>query len=175
MIRREGLAAPFVVDGSSRDLYVLDTTAQDWREMFRFVRASGWIRHRAFLDDEVGAQELPEDPSEMLDERVLQTWGLVLDLDGLELTCGVYEPCEIEFYLDPRQLDDARFERLVEFMEGLGRRLKKDVLLTAENRSEEVIARYEVRGDGVRMTPLPTHSRPMLTSSGVCPHFEALR
>lgn len=153
MVRPEDVPDVFVVDGSWRDLYVLNTTVEDWKEMFRFVRESRTIGHTAFLGEEVGdaAEELPEDPEAMLDDRVLQTWGLVLDLDGLELTCPLFDPSVIEFYLDPQALNEERFERLVEFMEGLGRRLKKDVLLTPENRSEDPILRYEVRGDGVRV------------------------
>ncbi len=60
------------------------------------------------------------------------------------LNCHFFTEEEIEFDLDPRDVDGpAEADRLLCFLGALGRATAKEVRLTAENAPDTVIARYD--------------------------------
>jgi len=158
MIRPEEVPDVFVIDGSWRDLYVLDTTVEDWKEMLRLVRDRKTIDYQFTTDGEAAAIPQDLEPVFISDEAVFTNnarlpWSLVINLDGLGLTCLFFEDTEIEFHLDPRELNENRFFELLDFLESLGRRLKRDVLLTPENRSYDPIVKYDAKHDRIVKVP----------------------
>lgn len=68
-----------------------------------------------------------------------------MDLGGLQLNCRYFNPGEIEFDLDPKQFNETRFNALQDFLASVGRRLKRDVLLTPENRSHDPIVKLRLK------------------------------
>jgi hypothetical protein len=76
-------------------------------------------------------------------------WFLSINIDGLILNSHSFGPEFIELDLDPRELNENRFCELLDFMESLGRRLKRDVLLTPENDEEDPILKYDSKHDRI--------------------------
>lgn len=66
-----------------------------------------------------------------------------LNLDGLILVCHFMADEVIKFDIDPHELTHARFYELLDFMQSLGRRLKREVLLTPEMKEHDPIVKYD--------------------------------
>lgn len=141
MLRPKDVPEVFEIDGSWRDLYVLDTTVEDWKEMLRMVRDRKTIDYTLRIEDQAAAIPEPPEPVFMRSGEV--GWSLSVNIDGLILNAHFFGPEIIECDIDPRELTANRFYELLDFMESLGRRLKKEVRLTPENRSEEPIVKYD--------------------------------
>lgn len=136
-----------VVDGSWRDLYVLGTCAADWNSMLAWVATAHSDGVRFTVDDQV--RSLPATIQEILPLREVASPLLCVDLSGLDLRCHFFGDGDIEFDLDPRELSEARFQLLLEFMLSLGRRLSREVRLAPENSPEITILWYDPERDRV--------------------------
>lgn len=154
MLRPGDVPDVFEIDGSWRDLYVVDTTIEDWKEMLGLVRDRKAINYEFTMEGEAAA--IPQRPEPVFisgegayPDAASLPWSLVVTLDGLDLTCLFLTNTEIEFHLDPRNLNENRLYELLDFMESLGRRLKKDVLLTPENGKDRPIVKYDARHDRI--------------------------
>ena len=128
----------FEVDGSLRDIYVLGTTIDDWQ---------------SFLDSLAGAEtavfcdgtpcDLPA-LVELFDQDDLAAYLLTLRLGKVQLNCHFFTVEEIELDLDPSEVtSEIEFEAVLAFMSDLGRRLRKTVVLTDENRPASAWLTYE--------------------------------
>jgi len=156
MLTPQDLPEAFELDGSFRDLYVLDTTVDDWKALFNLLRSRRAFSHQLFINGEPAA--IPQNPDPGFpDSPSLQSgnvgWSLSIDLDGLQLAAHFFSPEQIEFNLDPKQLNAETFVELLNFMASLGRALKREVLLTPENREHAPIAKYDPRQDSITKVP----------------------
>ncbi len=132
-----------LVDGSLRDLYVLGTGAAEWNALLAWLCAEYPESTRYMIGDHV--QSFPSTIEE-IHHKVASPF-LHVDLSGLALHCHFYTDSDIEFDLDPRELSEARFMALQEFMQKLGRRLNREVRLTPENLPEHRILWYDPKQD----------------------------
>jgi hypothetical protein len=77
----------------------------------------------------------------LLRERAALT--LRLDVSGISVCTHFFSPGELEFDVDPREVNDTtRLEALSEFVSRLGKTLERAVVLSHENRSQHPIATY---------------------------------
>ena len=133
--------APFGVDGSLRDIYVLDTTVADWQRLLDVLNAGP---RRLEYGNGDGPAPPPTDAAAVFGEAGRNTMHLLsVDLGGVRANCHFFWTGEIEFDLDPREVrtpDDAA--AVFAFMRALGRGLRKPVRLTPENAEELVLAEY---------------------------------
>jgi hypothetical protein len=143
----------FACDGSLRDLYVVSSSRSDWTAFLKFVRSS---RHAyRFELNDVPAQ-LPSDAESLFPRSTDDFPLLQIDINGIRLNCRFYLENEIELDLDPREVaDDAGVTSVLDFMSGLGRSVRKEVLMTAENVPTAVIFRYDPLTDKVSYVPPP--------------------
>lgn len=135
------IAAGFQHDGALRDIYVLGTSVQDWAKVWDFLRATP-----EWLTFEVGGQAAhpPADIAEIFQLSITQGALASVRLGKQRLNCHFFQDDEVEFDLDPRDVDGpAEVARLAGFLKALGRTTLKEVLLTVENAPDEVIARYD--------------------------------
>jgi len=147
MLRPDDVPDVFVMDGSWRDLYVLGTTVEDWKTLLKLVRGRKELLHDFRIEGDPAA--IPEDPEPVFMSGGGIGWFVSVNIDGLILNSHFFGPEIIEFDLDPREFNENRFYELLDFMESLGRRLKKDVLLTPENGEEDPILKYDAKHDRI--------------------------
>lgn len=138
----------FVRDGSLRELYVLDTTIEDWRRLFDFVRGSTYgFRFRHGGD----WQPMPRSPDGFFAGQSEWTTLLSIDVAGVIVNAHFFETNQIELDLVPNEVQTAeRAAALFAFMRGLGRSLSKPVRLTPESCRDYVLIEYDPASDELR-------------------------
>lgn len=109
----------FYCDGSLRDIYVRNTTFEDWRKLLLWVRAGKYK-----ITYKIGETEasLPSDFDEV--EKRMSEFGQLLSIyvEGAILNCHFFWMEEIEFDLLPNEVDtEEKAEAILEFMKRLGR------------------------------------------------------
>jgi hypothetical protein len=125
-------AAAFQWDGSWRDIYVLDTTRDDWQRLLAHIAAN----HReATLDD--------KPLSSVIDFDGGRGRCLTVSLGSVIPKCHFFAETEIEFDFDPRSMTEQNAHALAAFMAELGSLLDKVVVLTPENTPVDAIYRYD--------------------------------
>ena len=133
----------FAWEGSLIDMYVLDTTLEDWQRLLDFLLASPY----ALRYSRDGATEpLPDRIEVIFAERSVANVALFIDESQLSLNCHFFAPDEIEFDLNPRAIDgQPRLVRMLDFMRALGSTLGKEIILTPENLQERPLCRFDPR------------------------------
>lgn len=148
-------------DGSLRDIYILGVTLSHWQ------RVVDWLHTTTnpycvefYLDDEL--TPLPWDSSTIFEQRNERAAFLTIDVESVIIYCHFFRRKEIEFNIDPSQVEsDQKEEGVTNFMRALGRLLNKEVILTPENRQETSLLTYlpeqdEIVHDTVSLKPSET-------------------
>ena len=148
------LAAPdFDDDGALRDIYVPDTTIADWQAVWDILREDA--EQLMFAMDGT-ALEPPESVSDIFARRGAHGFLASYRLGRVLLNCHFFTVEEIEFDLDPRDVDGPDdVAALAQFMAALARATAKAVILTMENSQQAVIARFDPVADRVDWQPAP--------------------
>lgn len=112
------------VDGSLRDLYIKNTTIDDWRAFLEMAKS---YRHEYTFDGQ--SQELSNA------EELLENHGLLcIYLDTIKLHSHFFVPWEIELDIDPREVrNPEEHSEVLSFVEQLAQTLNKPALLTPES------------------------------------------
>jgi hypothetical protein len=115
------------IDGGLREIYVLGTNLRDWNETLRFLRNAYPITYRVDDLDET----LPKDVRTMFESRNEHDYFMAVDAEGLNIHCHFFLVKQIEFDIDPREIDsEGKEEAVIEFMRVLADTLGKQVMLT---------------------------------------------
>ncbi|MDU9409553.1 hypothetical protein RTH74_18245 [Pseudomonas sp. zfem001] len=128
----------FAVDGSLRDIYVLDVCVDVWNEFikkvknesfeFKFVHGSS---ERALPDNFYKIKELQQ-----TNPTTLCIW---LD-NNIKVNCHFFMETEIELDISPREIRSlAEYKILTSFMKWLSNILRKPAILTHEGSQDQVI------------------------------------
>ena len=141
----------FEADGSLRDIYVQETTVDDWAKVLKFLERS---RHEFRLTR--GATEiiLPEDVGELFLERNPDGALLVFLVAGVELACHFFTTSEIEFDFYPNSVGESELRALLNVMADLGEITGKTVVMTPENMQDAAFFKYEPTTGRVVWIPL---------------------
>jgi hypothetical protein len=90
-------------DGSWRDIYILDTTLSDWQRLGSWLRTGPYPIE--FSLNNV-ATSLPTDVVSIFRKRNKANILLKVDVDGVIAQCHFFWPKEIEFDIDPREVNN---------------------------------------------------------------------
>ena len=126
------------IDGSLRDIYVLDTDIQDWQKALDFLRAAYNPIYK--IDDE----DAPpfSDVVKVFKNRNEHSHLLVIQVEDVSIHCHFFLTRLIEFDIDPREVNnESKEEGILTFMWGLAETLAKEVILTIENMEGAVFLR----------------------------------
>ncbi|RZJ39720.1 MAG: hypothetical protein EON86_13885 [Brevundimonas sp.] len=130
-------------DGSWRDIYVLGTSAEDWRNALDAIRRECPNAMLRSADPALSPTPIP-DPAPDVRDMIGQGALLVIDLNGIRVNCHFFDEAEIEFDIDPREIIGLeQVARLLEFMAILGKATGKPVLLTPENGRDFTLCRWD--------------------------------
>lgn len=144
------IAPNFEHDGSLRDIYILDATLADWASAWDILQNG---THPLVFEIDGEAVMPPTDINDVFELRERHSVCAKYTLGKQQLNCHFFMKDEIEFDLDPKDVDgpDEAY-RLAQFMATLGRTVSKDARLTPENEPQAIIARYEMASDCVIWT-----------------------
>ncbi len=130
----------FEVDGSLRDIYVLDTNVLHWQHLLAFFR-SGVYKYSCTINCEQAA--LPLSAGEMFDAAYELRPLLSVNVGAAILNCHFFTKEEIEFDLDPSEIQsESQAEEVFAFMRQIGQILYKEVVLTPENAQDAPIFKF---------------------------------
>ena len=134
----EDYSVEFEFDGSWRD--VPNTTISHWQILVDFLH-SNIYEHSCTVDGE--KSELPSLAKEIFDAKHEFKPLLHLTVGSAILNCHFFTDEEIEFDLDPREIQSERqAEQIFAFMRQIGELLDKEVILTPENLLEMPIFKF---------------------------------
>lgn len=141
----------FEFDGSWRDIYVPDTDIQDWQKLIDFVH-SGFYPYSCWIGGEEDNLQLRADAifkakSELTQFIQVQTGAVVLN-------CHFFTPDEIEFDLDPREIQSqVELNQVLQFMREIGRITNREVILTPENLKDFPIFKISSGSEDLQYIP----------------------
>lgn len=126
-------------DGSLRDVYIFETSLEDWDRLLSLLKEQFTLESEEFI---------PNSIREIIPIR--QERGFLLRvklLEELTANCHFYvcetESSPIEFDFDPREMQSPDFMiKVLQFMSKVGDGLNKDVFLTEENSETSVLLSY---------------------------------
>lgn len=130
----------FYTDGSLRDIYVLGTDEQDWQKLLDFLHTGSYSVKCIIAGEQ---SPFPERVADIF--SLIHTDGgmLYIDAERLDLHCYCYAYEEIEFDVDPRNMNnEQQISRLLDFMRLVGTVLNKEIVLTPENMPNRPLFRF---------------------------------
>jgi hypothetical protein len=135
----------YEVDGSWRDLCVLDASREDWARWIAFVNQHYPVKWAA--EDYQDGETLAAIEAEYIDQRwdagaeALTTWGSVF-LEKVQVNCHFFQDSEIENDIDPSEVVSMEdHDRLMTYAVAISTILGKEVVITAESFHEGVYIR----------------------------------
>ena len=137
----------FEWDGSLRDIYICETSLDDWQNFLDFLR-EGEYQVR-FLVDKT-PYPLPTKVNWIFEqpERPL----LSIEISNITLNCHFFIIEEIELDLDPREVtDEAKLNQLVKFISDISLTLGKKVKITPENSSDIALFKFVPANEKVKL------------------------
>ena len=141
----------FVVDGSLRDVCILDTEVVDWQRVVSAVLSSPWLHSFSSTLANQGP-DISNDVAALFSELVLDVEAsatLAIFVEPIWFTSYLFEVGEIEFTFDPADVSDVNsFSSLANFMKWLGGVSGRRVVMTMEStnhRSIPAILEYKPR------------------------------
>ncbi len=138
-MKLEDFKEVFHWDGSWRDIYVSNTTLDDWDALFDLLRH---FPCKLGLPVDVNQPPLPAKAIEIFSKDELSP-SLSIDLGGVVIVAHFFEVTEMEFDIDPREISSQeRLDWFIEFLVALGEKLQKDIRVTEENHPDEIWIRY---------------------------------
>jgi hypothetical protein len=141
----------YFVDGSLRDIYVLDTNDEDMEKWSQYVNTNHVVE---FYDSRVG-----QTTAAVSFHAVLQTWTendresvmATIRIGAITINCFFFDQSEIENDIDPKEFNSMKeHDNLLAYMKDVSKLLNKEVILTHENAKEAIL--IKVKGEEVWLT-----------------------
>jgi hypothetical protein len=137
-------------DGSLRDIYVNDTTLEDWRKWIDFVNQNYLVKVYSataelnFIDFQHVKNYFKSDS----DDTSGLTAVIFLKTD-IEINCHFFWEGEIENDFQPGEIQTyEQHLAILKYLKDISRRLEKKVILTAESMKDIIL--IEIEGDNVK-------------------------
>jgi hypothetical protein len=130
----------YYIDGSLRDIYILNTNKQDWEKWVNYVNENYRV------DSYNGKEDKKENTINF--SVIKEKWNGTSDflstatvyIDSIQINAHFFTDTEIENDIDPREFNSLEdHNRLIKYMTDLSTLLDKDVILTPENDQETIL------------------------------------
>ena len=139
MLNWNEVCGEFYRDGSWRDIYIPDTSIEHWQQALDALRRA----YPQLTYTRAGTDvALPADATEAFPDPGFADCFLTIDLGGPTLNCHFFTNEEIEFDLNPAEVENQKdFDKVSQFMHLLANATRRDTILTPENQQDIVIFR----------------------------------
>lgn len=135
----DAVSGEFAFDGSWRDIYVLGTDMADWQRILDALRQADY--DLAYFRENLPA-ELPAEAPQAFPLSGACDRLLAVRFAGVQANCHFFTPEEIEFDIDPREVQgQEQLDAVFGFMRCITDAVGKEAILTAENSPEIIIFR----------------------------------
>ncbi|MGE5397575.1 MAG: hypothetical protein ACM3MK_08610 [Chitinophagales bacterium] len=126
----------FYIDGSLRDIYIKNTTIDDWQKALNLLCAKA--NKLEFYQDGVLMIDNKYKALDIFKIREQEIAVLmVIRIGSVNIHCHFFDEQEIEFDIDPKEVIEwSQFELIISFIRELAEVLGKEVILTPENMPE---------------------------------------
>lgn len=138
----------FDVDGSLRDIYVIEpTTIDDWNAVWQFFRS---LSNLTLTVDGEKVNQLPSDIDVIFKERQEKSIFLKIEYNGVDFNCHFFSIEEIELDISPATIKDStEAKSVIDFMEVLAKLLRKNVSISIENDKQAPLITVKHNGEYV--------------------------
>ena len=134
----------FHTDGSLRDIYVLNTTSDDWSRLFGV-----FSKYDTTLYCDGDPIPMIMEPATVFERSREHHYFLKVLAEGLGLHCHFFTVEEIEIDFDPNEVSSQRhLNAVLKVMGAIGRALGKRVVLSEENGRDHVWIAFDPNIDG---------------------------
>ncbi|MES2810015.1 MAG: hypothetical protein V4619_15395 [Bacteroidota bacterium] len=138
----------YFIDGSLRDIYICETTKDDWKKWIKYVNATYAIKWLNGKTNESEDQINFDIVSEYLDGNSDWLTSATIFVGSFQIKSHFFVDSEIENDIDPKEfnsIDDHN--NLVKYITDISMLLNKEVLITVENLQENIL--LKIIGDKV--------------------------
>jgi len=126
-------------DGSWRDIYVLDTTWEDWRDWILLVNKTYEVTFYNGLTQQMEIGINTEAVHSYLTGKTDLTNSATIKLGAISIKCYFFTDEEIEIDIDPREIVSIEdHNRLIDYMTTVSICLNKSVIMTAESSQDTI-------------------------------------
>ena len=125
----------FEPDGSLLDIYVQETTLDDWFTLIDYLNANYKVKYDPTSDNELQDKINKDYVTTFLLDKTgeLECRTVSVFSNNLVFNCHFFLKDEIEFDADPKEFKEQKdFETLIAFMTAISKALSKEIILTAE-------------------------------------------
>lgn len=126
----------FEPDGSLRDIYVQNVSIEDWEKLIDLLNSKYIVRFGVNGEDTNPNQIDKEYVIEYLHDESgkMESKSVSIDIDHITMNCHFFMPDQIEFDIDPTEINSIEdFEKIENFMVEVSKLLENQVTLTVEN------------------------------------------
>ncbi|MGG0177499.1 hypothetical protein [Gottfriedia acidiceleris] len=144
-LTNEVLDKVFFVDGSLRDIYILDANMDDWQKLIDWLCLSDWGIE--FYIDGQKNTNIITNGSKLFEEKKNKSVLMSIDINGVLVNCHFFGEDEIEFDINPQEIIGlTEASSVFEFMSKLSNILGKEIILTEENLLENPLVTVKSNG-----------------------------
>lgn len=130
----------FVFDGSLRDIYVLNTSVEDWSRLLQALPHWRFKLHYSVAGSE---HSLPESFDTAHRARSGADVCLQILAGDIDIRCHFFSPEEIEFDFDPRSVrGQGELDSLCDFLVRVANSVNREIRMTPENAPETALISY---------------------------------
>jgi hypothetical protein len=139
MLQWEMLKSEFADDTTLRDIYVLETTLNDWQLLFDELKTAYQLQYSV----DGHAQQWPDSLAKIFAVRERAHPMVSFDMGQIIMVSHFFTYNEIEFDILAHEINSQqRFDALLGFLRSVGDHTGKPVLLTDENNQHQPIISY---------------------------------
>jgi len=131
----------FEPDGALRDIYVQEVSLRDWKNLTDLINEKYTVIYEG--EKKIAKQDVIEYLTDKTGEVECKT--VSIELEKIQLNCHFFLEDEIEFDIDPKQINSLEdFELVEKFMIDLSKSLDNQITLTYENDSKFPLVKIDV-------------------------------
>jgi hypothetical protein len=120
----------FKPDGSLRDIYIQNTSIEDWGKLIDLLNSKYNLKY--FLENKIDKDEVFKYLEDETGEVECST--VSIEIENIKINCHFFLIEQIEFDIDPSEIKTkSDFEKVLSFMKSISSTLKKQITLTGEN------------------------------------------
>ena len=136
----------FFIDGSLRDIYIIEANLNDWQTFLNWLESTEYD-----VDLFIDGEEVPFEnckASRLFEVKKRHMPLLSIGFKGVLINCHFFSEAEMEFDIDPKQIKGiVEAGVVIEFMKKLSSIVCKESILTMENSPEYPLV--TVKPDGI--------------------------
>lgn len=133
-INEEIYKSVFFNDGSLRDIYIIDTTIDDWNIIWDYIKTLNKV---TLIVDGETVISIPNDIIDIFEGRKDKSIFVSFDFNGVNICSHFFCISEIEFDISPKEINNtAKAEAVIKFLVTVSELLNKNVSISLENDKE---------------------------------------